>query len=1199
MSPPSLPPLSQYADVIDISWRQTLRYDPRLGDEDEDQTAYGSYHGPHDTPPLRHVRIETPSWGPGGSQGRSSPTETEKLPQRHETRSFGHFMNTLLKTAVKYFPLDLAWIPANFSWPKIKPVIRSSVMAFISIIFMVLSPVEGVTGQATFLLLIAAFLDPPSDPLISVLERELILALFVTLGWAWSALGIFFAHLARDHTDYNATLTDVLSGQYIEAGPTVICAVWVFFGVTFFLFIKVKKGPGPYLIPSVFGAITIDISFVTAVLFPYPYYTISQTLVLPLVLHAGLCVVTSATIFPSTITAQYAGALARAIEPLEAALREHRAVLKLAPSSSEFPAAVQKIGGLVTKAEAGLGPAAAALRLVKNDIVWGRFAPADIGRMQEFGRRLVVRANGLGIFFTLIEPTRERFPVTPLPSRPSTPSMTPVMSRRQSFTHPGTPTLGPNSPGPRADPDSAGWADSKERGRLRHRNGRSKTNPNGSMSSLRLTISRHLHLRLRKPEHEEDSQNERLHFSLLHLAHNLSVPSATTPVGETAVAVFESQRYLALEATRLSHPDSPEATETFVYLLGLGCDELLGVCADAVGEARGWVAGARSGWFEGKSSAEQRRAERLGRMADVRYKVDSALSRFRKEYRHKVLDPYRSAFDPSHVGSPGVDATSEPPPHRYLFHCYVYQYHLIQFTTVVIEMIDAIMSLEENKKRPRLWGPFMPMNVKKVLLSWGGSQYDATVELEGNDDEDPDAIPGMQTDWDEDLGQPSRRDPDALPPHTPLEHIMSWFHTLLMGLTGGNMLFALKAGTLTVLLCIPNFLKHTAHFAYEERFVWGIFMGQLTLARFRGDTTFALFARLLCTFLGGVTGMVVWYIAAQKGIGNAYGYTAAVAFCMPFFYYGRLYWPGPPMSNIIFFVTACLVLGFSWQNAHFAAIFHFYGWALAWRRFVIVCAGVTAAFIFSLLPPSTTLRKYQRTMLSTTTAELGSIYCSIVSFANTRGRHEVNRGEIVQALIAIRMKLKRSVVLKTNIIYEFSLRGKWPAQRYQRILELQMQIAFLLSHLMSVVEHLDPAWSLAFLRRTRLLDADFQGDVLAVICMISTALRTGTPLPQVTPCPLVDRFMVYTHGLNIIRQEADDDYGLPRTMTIDTLENEQYLSFAVGVTTAFGIILRLDKLMVAAKELVGEQYHIHGIGIPAEARAFMETTPTEKIGKEH
>lgn len=65
--------------------------------------------------------------------------------------------------------------------------------------------------------------------------------------------------------------------------------------------------------------------------------------------------------------------------------------------------------------------------------------------------------------------------------------------------------------------------------------------------------------------------------------------------------------------------------------------------------------------------------------------------------------------------------------------------------------------------------------------------------------------------------------------------------------------------------------------------------------------------------------------------------------------------------------------------------------------------------------------------------------------------------------------------------------------------------------------------------------------MLTMIALISTSLRTGNPLPQITPCPLLDRFMAYTHGLNVIRQEADDDYGLPRTMTIDTLENEQYL----------------------------------------------------------
>jgi len=38
-------------------------------------------------------------------------------------------------------------------------------------------------------------------------------------------------------------------------------------------------------------------------------------------------------------------------------------------------------------------------------------------------------------------------------------------------------------------------------------------------------------------------------------------------------------------------------------------------------------------------------------------------------------------------------------------------------------------------------------------------------------------------------------------------------------------------------------------------------------------------------------------------------------------------------------------------------------------------------------------------------------------------------------------------------------------------------------------------------------------------------------------------------------------------------------TFSVGVSTAFGIITRLDRLMLAVKEVVGEQYHIDGVGM--------------------
>jgi len=112
------------------------------------------------------------------------------------------------------------------------------------------------------------------------------------------------------------------------------------------------------------------------------------------------------------------------------------------------------------------------------------------------------------------------------------------------------------------------------------------------------------------------------------------------------------------------------------------------------------------------------------------------------------------------------------------------------------------------------------------------------------------------------------------------------------------------------------------------------------------------------------------------------------------------------------------------------------------------------------------------------------------------------------------------------------------------------------------------------------LQADFQGDVLAVISMIHTALQTRTPLPQITPCPLIDRFLVQdSEHRDVLRYEALSNTEIPHALTIETLENEQYLCFSVGISTAFGIITRLDRLMLATKELVGEHYHIHGLGI--------------------
>jgi hypothetical protein len=614
-------------------------------------------------------------------------------------------------------------------------------------------------------------------------------------------------------------------------------------------------------------------------------------------------------------------------------------------------------------------------------------------------------------------------------------------------------------------------------------------------------------------------------------------------------------------------------------LLAESVSDLLAACVIGLRGAQTWLAGLRVGRVTelfGIREAErvERRKKRREALAEVKEQLQNALDEFQNEKRFLVLDPYRSRDDKRLVKDP---SEHDAPPHRFLFHCYYYQYHLIRFTCNLLKLLDGMERIEEERPRSRLWlpGASSPEFFKRVFRG-------SNEQIGDGEDENPDVVQGVEEEWESDLGQAKGRDPDALPPRNRFEFVISYVYSKLAALGRGNALFALKAGLLTIVLCIPLYIKSSSEFAYKNRFAWGIFMGQLTLARFRGDTVFGLVARISSTFFGGLVGMVIWYISTGNGRGDAYGLAAVCAVAFPFFFFGRLYWPANPMTNIIFFVTIALVIGYSWQDTHNPSAGAVgWGWEVAWRRFVLVVCGVFAAFLFALLPPSTTLRRYQRASLATTAGELGTLYCSIISYASHTAhgdpepRRQQHSQEIVRTLIAVRAKLKRSVIIPANVIYEYSPKGRWPAEAYKTVLNLQLEAAYLLSHLMSAVEQLEPSWSRAFLRRTRFLDPDFQGAVFAVMSMINTALRTGQPLPQITPCPLIDRFMARAHPLGLAVDAPEGDAAdLP---SIAVLEDAQYMTYCVAATTAFNVIARIDRLMVAVKELVGEQFHIDGL----------------------
>jgi len=63
-------------------------------------------------------------------------------------------------------------------------------------------------------------------------------------------------------------------------------------------------------------------------------------------------------------------------------------------------------------------------------------------------------------------------------------------------------------------------------------------------------------------------------------------------------------------------------------------------------------------------------------------------------------------------------------------------------------------------------------------------------------------------------GLPKRRDPDAIPPRNVFESFFQFLYNPIASIGTGNVVFAIKAGLLTIVLCLPSLIKSSARFAY-------------------------------------------------------------------------------------------------------------------------------------------------------------------------------------------------------------------------------------------------------------------------------------------------------------------------------------------------------------------------------------------------
>jgi len=651
------------------------------------------------------------------------------------------------------------------------------------------------------------------------------------------------------------------------------------------------------------------------------------------------------------------------------------------------------------------------------------------------------------------------------------------------------------------------------------------------------------------------------------------------------VGLWESLRYAAVES-QLHSRQNDRYTELCFQLLGTVSQDLLKQQAEAIDNVQDWLLrlnGERITQLRNKlvfsstkkvwptlssSSSDSAETMEKGKAPKPIQQSIEDLKRALVEFKIRkkaILEPFRSSLEQRRSsdyedGGNNTNIEKEKIPHRYLFQCFTFCYFEAQFTNRLVLFLEEIDRIEKQRDYWQFWFPTLPrLFTIDAWKTFGESDEDISEEH----DEDPDQIPGMVSS----LGKTKARDPEAMDDGDggmlqSFGLIVSRFSNQLFK---GISLFMIKAGLVTVLVALPSLLKSSAGWAYDNKAIWVVIMSQLSLARHRGEVLFSLASRVIATLSGAVMGMVIWYIASGDGNGNPYAMAVVTAFGFTIAMIVRLYLPGPPITTIITCVTLALVVGYSWKDAHNPTFGSpGIGWDITWRRFLEVVIGATAAYVMAVLPPSSSMRKYFRLSHATAIGEIGGMYCQVVTLAASPNTVETKHA--INHLIAIRAKVRRLMVLKGSISYEWSLRGRWPLKRYEELEQVELQLSKLLTHAVTICENLGPVYSRALLRRTHFLDPIFLADCIAILTMCTTALRTSQPLPQIVPV-LIDRYLSTAPGFQV--RFHNDDFGsvdldnqnhseeesiaqLPKVVTFDTISKEEYQTFAVGVSVAYG-----------------------------------------------
>ena len=483
--------------------------------------------------------------------------------------------------------------------------------------------------------------------------------------------------------------------------------------------------------------------------------------------------------------------------------------------------------------------------------------------------------------------------------------------------------------------------------------------------------------------------------------------------------------------------------------------------------------------------------------------------------------------------------------------------------TAVENLLEYILNLSEKRTKGRFW---VPSRIQ-YAISW---IFHGQITYPGHDiaaEEDPDKLMDGQT-FDEQTKE-TRRRLEVSRGYKGSSARRNKFSRVLMAtykwVTNPAGMYALRMVVVTVATSIPAVIPHTAGFFYREKGIWAVISAQTVLLVYLADFTFSLVARTAGTIVGGVIGMVTWYIGAGSGIGNPYGMAAATGVAIIPLLWWRLFLPPAfQFATIMAAATFCLVIGFSWDHDHIVQYgLPGKGYEAFWKRVVTVLIGFLAAFIVQLFPSPPSGTTHVCKTLANSVRSLSDHYALLISHWGRTDRNgalgavaENVSIEVAEVLLALSPSI---ALLKGEL--SFSPFDQTVLQRTKEQLQYMNQA---LGGLLNLASALPKELQDRLVRVAGILDDRSIGDIMAVLAIIEQALRTGSPLPERLPAPLIRR------ATDLVQSQSDEVI-----LTASLVQDENHRRYCVAVTLYLKFLGSVDDLLIVLKEALGERHIIY------------------------